>query len=229
MDSTPRQTRVTEKGHRAGMRPMNFGQKWPTNILRPEEVIAVLNNCSPGVPWSRNRAVIAVLYRAGLKVSEALALEVADIDGEHGTLRVRAGQRRERIVGMDERAFELIEEWLTLRAARRTPGSKVFCTFATDARNPPPGRAISSAYVRRMLKQAAKRADLKETRVHPEAFRHTLAAELILEEGWPLMHIQAQLGIVTLGAMERLLNDLGFPVPDAREVVPYIHSRVWTL
>lgn len=61
--------------------PGNKGQKYPAEVLRPEEVTALLRACSTRAPSGiRNRALIAVLYRGGLRLAEALALYPKDVD-----------------------------------------------------------------------------------------------------------------------------------------------------
>ena len=62
-------------------------------MLTEPEAIALIRACSSRAPTGvRNRALIAVLWRSGLRISEALALELRDIDLEAGTLRVRHGK-----------------------------------------------------------------------------------------------------------------------------------------
>ncbi|MDQ3091787.1 MAG: tyrosine-type recombinase/integrase, partial [Actinomycetota bacterium] len=57
-----------------GVRPSNKGRRFPAELLSPEEVRALLRACSARAPTGiRNRALIAVLYRGGLRISEALA------------------------------------------------------------------------------------------------------------------------------------------------------------
>jgi integrase len=68
----------------------------------------------------RTRALIVVLWRAGLRISEALALAESDLDRERGAILVRrgkGGKRRE--VGMDRWAWEQIDPWLRLRVSPR--------------------------------------------------------------------------------------------------------------
>ena len=108
---------------------------------------------------------------------------------------------------MDPMAFELLDEWLEIRA--ELPGDRVFCSFS----QPNPGRPLWAAYVTKCSARCARRPGLMDKRVHAGAFRHSLAAELLVE-GWPLPYIQAQLGIVTLYAMERFLKALNIRPPN---------------
>ena len=69
--------------------PANRGQKLPPEPLTTEEVRALLSACSGRAPTGvRNRALIVLLYRAGLRINEALALMPKDLDSKAGTLRV---------------------------------------------------------------------------------------------------------------------------------------------
>jgi integrase len=65
----------------------------PPEVLSEPEAIALIRACSSRAPTGiRNRALIAVLWRWGLRISEALALELRDLDLQAGTLRVRHGK-----------------------------------------------------------------------------------------------------------------------------------------
>lgn len=64
----------------------------------------------------RLRALIVVLWRAGLRISEALSLQETDLDRPHGPVLVRrgkGGKRRE--VGMDRWAWDQLDPWLEIR------------------------------------------------------------------------------------------------------------------
>ncbi|MGI8713388.1 MAG: tyrosine-type recombinase/integrase, partial [Solirubrobacteraceae bacterium] len=65
----------------------------PPEVLSEAEAIALLKACSSRAPTGvRNRALIAVLWRCGLRISEALSLELRDVDLDAGTVRVRHGK-----------------------------------------------------------------------------------------------------------------------------------------
>ena len=65
----------------------------PIDILTPKEVLALLSTASSQAPSGiRNRALIALLYYSGVRLSEALALEPYDLDLEAGEINVRRGK-----------------------------------------------------------------------------------------------------------------------------------------
>src|SRR6266566_5287412 len=109
---------ATVPGHRAGVRPSNAGIKLPAEVYTKDEVQRLLKVPSPTAPTGiRNRALLILMYRAGLRVSEALALEVRDVDAQACSLRVRHGKGdRARTIGMDPSAFSVLQRWLDVRS-----------------------------------------------------------------------------------------------------------------
>jgi integrase len=95
---------VTLPGYHAGRPPRNKGRRYPADPPTVEEIIAVMRCAGLGSDGARLRALIVLLWRAGLRISEALALALAetDMDARRGAVTVRHGngdKRRE--VGMD--------------------------------------------------------------------------------------------------------------------------------
>src|ERR1039458_5253155 len=122
----------------------------PPEVLTEVEAIALIRACSTRAPTGvRNRALIAVLWRSGLRISEALSLELRDLDLEAGSIRVRHGKGdRSRTVGVDEQTSALLARWLD-RRRQLSPGARspVFCTLQ--------GGRIDTSYVRRLLPRLA--------------------------------------------------------------------------
>ena len=121
-----------------------------------EEIIAVMR-CAGGDPDGvRLRGLIVVLWRAGLRIREALALTESDLDKARGAVLVRrekGGKRRE--VGMDRWAWEHLDPWLTIRAS--LPVGALFCIL----RGPTRGRPCSPAGVRVHLHNTALAAGVR--------------------------------------------------------------------
>lgn len=210
---------VTLPGYRAGMKPANYGQKYPAEILTRAEIGRLLAVCSRrGHAGVRNRALIVVMWRAGLRIAEALALRVKDVDLDAGTITVLHGKgNRRRIVGIDPEALAVIERWIVRRRELGIgPGSPLFCTISGDTR----GRPVKDSCVREALKDLAAKAGI-EKRVHPHGLRHTHAAELA-HEGVPVHVIRRQLGHSSLATTERYIDHLS-----PMDVIEAMRKRDW--
>jgi integrase len=97
-----RRSPATIPGHLAGRAPRNKGMQYPPDPPRPEEIILVMRQVGHDCHGLRLRALIAVLWRGGLRVSEALALSETDIDERRGSLLIRHGKGdKRREAGMD--------------------------------------------------------------------------------------------------------------------------------
>jgi site-specific recombinase XerD len=163
------------------------GRRFPPEVLTHDETRALMGACSPSAPTGvRNKALIAVLWRSGLRVGEALALMPSDIDAKANTVRVAEGKGgKHRVVGIDDEALALVGRWQEVRASKGIGGRRtLFCTLK--------GGPVSSRYVRTMLRRLARKGGV-ERRVHPHAFRHTFSAELV-QEGQSLDVVQQSLG-----------------------------------
>lgn len=170
-----------------GRAPRNKGLRYPADPPTVEEIIAVMRAAGDDPDGTRLRGLIVVLWRAGLRISEALALAESDLDAGRGSILVRhgkGGKRRE--VGMDRWA------WGATRAvahtALRPPVGALFCIL----RGPTRGRSWAPAGVRTQLHDTAARAGVRR-RFAPHQLRHAHAAEMS-REGVALLVIQRQLG-----------------------------------
>ncbi len=208
---------ATRAGYHAGRTPANAGQRLPPEILTAEEVRTLIRACSSRAPTgARNRALLVVLYRGGLRISEALALRPKDLDAGAGSVTVLHGKGdKRRTIGLDAGAFALLERWLTIRASLGITGRQgVFCTLD--------GSPLDSSYVRHLLPRLAARAGI-DKRVHAHGLRHTHAAELATERT-PANVIQAQLGHESLATTDRYLRHIA-----PQDLIDRIRAREWTL
>ena len=187
----------------------------PPEVLTEAEAIALIRACSTRAPTGvRNRALIAVLWRSGLRISEALALELRDLDLDAGSIRVRHGKGdRSRTVGVDDQTSALLARWID-RRRRLSPGARspVFCTLQ--------GGRIDTSYVRRLLPRLAAKAGI-DRRVHAHGLRHTHAAEMA-REGTPINIIRDDLGHTSLAVTDRYLRDVA---PET--VIRTMRARRW--
>ena len=132
------------------MIPANKGKKFPAEPLTADEVRSLLNACSKRAPTGlRNRALIATMYRAGLRLGEALSLLPKDLNAEAGSIRIMRGKGgKSRLVGLDAGAWALLQVWIERRAQLGINGrSLVFCTLD--------GEPLQPSYVRTMMPRLA--------------------------------------------------------------------------
>ena len=124
------------------------------DILSPEEVRTLIHLVSRRSPTGvRNRALLAVLYGAGLRIAEALALRPKDLDLDRLTVRVHRGKgSKARTAALNPGAAPYVERWLDKRRQLGLRGTQpLFCTITTGfagAAETRPGRPLSDAYVR---------------------------------------------------------------------------------
>ena len=197
--------------------PSNKGKRFPAEPLSSDEVKSLIRACSPRAATGvRNRALIVVLYRAGLRISEALALLPKDLDPTNGSLRIlHAKGDQARTVGLDAGAWAILQLWLDRRAALGINGrSPVFSILQ--------GKPMKPAYIRTLLPRLACKAGI-DKRVHAHGLRHSFAYELA-GEGTPIHLIQAQLGHSSLATTDRYVRHLN---PAA--VVEAMKAREWSL
>jgi integrase/recombinase XerD len=158
-----------------------------------ERLIEAANGASPR--GLRDRALVELLYGAGLRVSEAVALEKGGVDLGERLVRVTGKGGKERIVPVGRPAVEALRRYL----ARGRP--------FLDRRHRPElflnakGGALTRAGAFLILRRVAGAAGLEPGRVHPHLLRHSFATHL-LERGADLRAIQAMLGHADLSTTQ---------------------------
>jgi site-specific recombinase XerD len=220
---------ITRPGYRAGMPAPNKGMKLPPEPLSRSDVSKLLAACSTrGSAGIRDRALIAVLYRAGLRVAEGLALQLKDVDLETGHLVVLHGKgNRRRTVGLDPEACAIVERWARRRRELAIPrfwtspeGERIPAPLFCVISRPNKGKPMYASVFREKLKDLADRAGV-ERRVHPHGLRHTHAFELATE-GVPVHVIRKQLGHTSLATTERYIDHLS-----PGDVIAAMRMRTW--
>lgn len=175
--------------------------RFPAEVLTRDEVARLLEACGTD-RWTsrRDRALLAVMYRAGTRLGETLALRACDFDLERGAIRVlHAKGGRARTVGIDRMGIDEVRGWIDEHAGLGfDPGGPLFCTAS--------GRPISQAVMRRKLPELASKAGVHK-RVHAHGFRHTQASEL-RAEGIDVTVIKRQLGHTSLLTTIRYLDHI---------------------
>ena len=208
-----RRSPATLPGFHAGRPPRNKGFRYPADPPKVEEIVAVMRTAGDDAHGRRLRGLIVVLWRAGLRIQEALALAEVDLDHSRGALLVRRGKGgRRREVGMDAWGWDELQPWLELRAD--LPVGPLFCVLNGRTR----GRQWSTAAARAELRRTAVAAGVRR-RFAPHQLRHAHAVEMA-REGVPLVVIQRQLGHSNLGITSVYLQGI-----DNAEIIDTVHTR----
>jgi site-specific recombinase XerD len=208
-----RRSPATMPGFHAGRPPRNKGLRYPADPPKVDEIVAVMRAAGDDAHGRRLRGLIVILWRAGLRIQEALSLAEADLDHRHGALLVRRGKGgRRREVGMDHWGWDELHPWLERRV--ELPVGPLFCVINGATR----GRHWSSAAVRADMRRTALAAGVRR-RFAPHQLRHAHAVELA-REGVPLIVIQRQLGHSNLGITSVYLQGI-----DNAEIIEAVHAR----
>jgi len=171
-------------------------------VLSPEDALLLLNT-PDSESWigQRDRALLALLYGGGLRVSEAvglkldgLSLRAFDGDDAPGILHVLGKGNKERLVPFGGKARDRVEKWL--REGRRT--RKQNTRHVLLSKN---GRALDRHRAYRIVQQHALHAGL-DASIHPHILRHSCATHLLLGGG-DLRSVQEFLGHADLRTTER--------------------------
>ncbi len=165
--------------------------------LSPGEAERLIEAASGTAPRAlRDRALVELLYGAGLRVSEAVGLDRAAVDLEGRVVRCLGKGSKERVVPIGREAAESLRRYL----ARGRP--------YLDRRHRPElflnaqGGALTRAGAFLILRKLAATAGLEPGRVHPHLLRHSFATHL-LEGGADLRSVQEMLGHADLSTTER--------------------------
>jgi len=165
--------------------------------LSPAEAERLVEAASGTSPRSmRDRALVELLYGAGLRVSEAVGLVKAAVDLEGRIVRVTGKGGKERLVPLGRPAAEALRRYLAI--GRPHLDRRHRPDLFLNAR----GGALTRAGAFLILRRLADRAGLEPGRVHPHLLRHSFATHL-LEGGADLRSVQEMLGHADVGTTER--------------------------
>jgi site-specific recombinase XerD len=172
--------------------PDDGDQPLPVPPLEEDEVADLLDTMPRrNVLDLRNRALFEILYGCGLRVSEAVALDLRDADVRAKTVHVREGKGgKERMLPMGRGAALALKDWLAVRRSmlKGPDHGALFLGYA--------GQRLGGESVRRLFREVNRRRKGKR-RVHPHLLRHSIAVHL-LRGGADVRHVQEFLGHASL-------------------------------
>jgi integrase/recombinase XerC len=165
--------------------------------LRPGEVERLIEApAGEGPLVLRDRAILELLYAAGLRVSELVGLDWPDVDLSARMVRVMGKGSKERMVPFGRPAAEALRNWLAQWETVRAAGDEGQPVFLNKR-----GTRLSDRDVRRVIDKWVDAAAVARG-VHPHTLRHTFATHL-LEGGADLRAIQELLGHSSLSTTQK--------------------------
>ncbi|OGK08107.1 MAG: hypothetical protein A2Y63_02330 [Candidatus Riflebacteria bacterium RBG_13_59_9] len=158
-------------------------------MLTPEEIDALLAAAEGNRPMdARDRALVELLYSTGVRIHEALAIVVSELDLRSRALRICGKGGKERQVVFGARAAKALQEYLQLRPGLFPPGAPTLDALFLNRK----GRLLSRHSANRILARLTKKAALiKPASAHK--LRHAFATHL-LDGGADLRTVQKLLG-----------------------------------
>ncbi len=175
-----------------GVATPRVGRTLP-RFLQVSEVAALVESPRDDTPLGlRDRALLEVLYGAGLRVSEAVGLDLGDVDRSAGLVRVAGKGGRERVVPLGGEALRALDAYLAggrprLLLARRRGAEGERALFLSRS-----GRRLSARAVRQIVSRYAE-VTLPGRAPSPHTLRHSFATHL-LDNGADLRAVQELLG-----------------------------------
>ena len=193
------------KGHAAsgGSVPARKGRSFPPGSMDSAGKRKQLQG-GDGLLLRRDRALLELLYAAGLRVSELTGLNLVDMEQKERILRVRGKGNKERIVPYGAKAQEALEKYWPVREQLLRQ------TYATSGRQGPhleavflnySGRRLTQRSVGRIVKKYVRLANVNWD-LHPHSLRHAFATHL-LADGADLRAIQELLGHQSLSTTQK--------------------------
>lgn len=167
----------------AGIRPPKGPRKLP-KVLDVDRAQQLLDSSvADDFSACRDHAILELLYSSGLRLSELVGLNIADIDLSEGLVVVLGKGNKQRMLPVGSKAVTAIQRWLTVRGQVKSDDQALFIGVR--------GRRMSPQLVRERVRQAGVR-DLGQ-HLHPHMLRHSFASH-ILESSHDLRAVQELLG-----------------------------------
>lgn len=199
-----------EKNVAAGMRPPKQPKRLPRTL--PPEQTSQMMRATDASSEERDLALFAVMYGCGLRVSEAVGLNLQDVSLEAAELRVFGKGKKERVVPMPQGVTGLVRAYLEVRDNTAADQDALFLNRR--------GGRLTARSAQRMVKQRALETG-SDISVTPHRLRHSFATHL-LAGGVDLRAIQELLGHASLGTTERYTH---LDIAKLTEVYDSAHPR----
>jgi integrase/recombinase XerD len=220
-----RREQIIDNDPTAELRPPRSPGRLPKVLSRDEvnRLLAQPKGTSPAV--LRDRALLETMYACGLRASEAITLELSELDLEAGMLRARGKGSKERLVPIGRKAIGTLEIYLS-RSRPRLVGLRDEPRVFLNLR----GSGLSRQGLYKIVQGHARSAGL-DHRMSPHTLRHTFATHL-LAGGCDLRSLQEMLGHADIGTTQiythlsaERLRDVYFDSHPRAQIIPPDRDR----
>jgi len=178
---------ILESDPTAAISSPRRGRRLP-NVLTRGEVAKLLEQPRGTAPTAlRDRALLELMYACGLRASEAIGVDVADLDLTDGVLRARGKGSKERVVPIGRMAVDAVRRYLERGRSELVKGRSVPRLFVNFR-----GEPLTRQGLYKIVRRHATTAGLDD-RMSPHTLRHTFATHL-LAGGCDLRSVQEMLG-----------------------------------
>src|SRR2546423_13421869 len=161
-----RRSSATLPGYHVGRPPRNKGLRYPADPPSVEEIVAVMRQAGTSTQGLRVRALVVILWRAGLRIGEALALSESDLDDRRGSVLVRHGKGdKRREVGMDDRGWQQLHPWIQHRVA--LPVGPLLCVASGSTCGRPWAASAARAQLRLLAAPPRRRRRFAPPQLRP--------------------------------------------------------------
>jgi integrase/recombinase XerD len=190
------------------------------SVAEVERLLDAAGSDEPDDPRLRDRALLELLYAAGLRVSEALRLDLEDLSLDGAFVRVIGKGDKERLVPIGEVAILVLRTWLNGQRAAIVSKHLVTAVRGGPVFVGDRGRRLARQQAWAGVKRAASTAGLSD-RISPHTLRHSFATHL-LEGGADLRIVQELLGHASISTTQLYTHVTGERI---REVYARAHPR----
>jgi len=176
------------------MKNTRNGKRLPITLTKAEEQALLAQVNTKSTTGLRNRAMIAAMLGAGLRVSEVVALKPAEVDFQRGEVRVNLGKGgKDRVVPVDAETLGWLRAWSEKRNALKFSGrAPLFCAIRRTPLGSKPGQGITARTVQALIRRLAREAGI-DKQVTPHTLRHTFATRA-LDASLTIREVQELLG-----------------------------------
>jgi integrase/recombinase XerC len=169
---------LVEINHAKALKAPKLEQRLPHHV-NTDGIERLLEAPGRDLIGLRDRAILETMYSAGLRVSELVSVNDADIDMEHGTVKVMGKGSRERLAPIGTQACAALSAWIDMRGDAEA-------TFTNYL-----GGRLSTRSVQKLVNKYTEKAGL--AKMSPHSLRHSMATHL-LDHGADIRAVQEMLG-----------------------------------